>query len=570
MRRLIVILISLVYSVCHAWCSEEQLYLVGWLNNWNKTDQSYPLTTTDGGQTWEITVDADGVSDGNSGWFKVAPASAYGKDNFWDYLYCAPYNGCQELSGTMLYGNEGAWLLPASNDATTYTIRIMPDAMRFEIVIGQEERQDWSGTLPVMFIKTDAPVTSKEYYVNGTYYIDALGLEGYESLGSAETPLQLQIKGRGNYTWTSFDKKPYRLKLADGAKPLGMRKSKHFTLLAHPDDDLVFLRNTVGFELSRLLGMNYTPEQQPVEVVLNGDYIGLYMLTDKIRVGKNRVEITEQANNETDENIITGGWLVEIDNYEEDGQICFNESNGQYMRFTLHSPDTLSSAQRSYMMKLLQKTDKAIYTSDKSSTLWEQYIDPDTLARFYIVQEVMDNAESFHGSCYIHKERGNTRLEFGPVWDFGNSYHRSRHHFVYDNPPFSQHWIGEIARYPRFQQQVKSIWQHFLLNDFWKLDAFIDSFVTQITTALKADGKRWSQYRQNDVENRRDDFKQRLKEKMDFLRSKWGNEASGIVTAATSEVRDSRWFTLDGQVFAKRPTTPGVYLHEGRKVVVGK
>ena len=70
--------------------------------------------------------------------------------------------------------------------------------------------QSASGTLPVMYINTEggAAITSKETYLDATCYIDALGLDGYESMGSASSPLALKIKGRGNYTWTGFEKKP--------------------------------------------------------------------------------------------------------------------------------------------------------------------------------------------------------------------------------------------------------------------------------------------------------------------------------------------------------------------------
>ena len=95
-----------------------------------------------------------------------------------------------------------------------------------------------SGTLPVMYITTEnqTPVTSKDYYLNATYYLDAKGIAGYDNIGSASAPLNMEIKGRGNYSWSGFDKKPYRIKLADKQALLGMNKSKHFTLLAHADD----------------------------------------------------------------------------------------------------------------------------------------------------------------------------------------------------------------------------------------------------------------------------------------------------------------------------------------------
>ena len=118
-------------------------------------------------------------------------------------------------------------------------------------------RQYCSGTLPIMFIHSDEPISTKEYYVNATCYIDALGQEGYESLGTADSPIPLLIKGHGNWTWKAYNKKPYRLKFQDRVSPLGMKENRHFTLLAHADDDLVFLRNTVGFELSRLMGIRF-------------------------------------------------------------------------------------------------------------------------------------------------------------------------------------------------------------------------------------------------------------------------------------------------------------------------
>ena len=137
-----------------------------------------------------------------------------------------------------------------------------------------------SGTLPVLVIETKnrQPIVSKEEYLEGTYYLDPRGCEGVEAFGSAESPLPLQIKGRGNWTWT-FNKKPYRLKLDDKAALLGMNKSKHFALLAHADDNRAFMRNATGFEVSRMSGLPWTPADKPCEVILNGDYIGLYFLT---------------------------------------------------------------------------------------------------------------------------------------------------------------------------------------------------------------------------------------------------------------------------------------------------
>ena len=180
-------------------------------------------------------------------------------------------------------------------------INIADVNMLVDALLGTElaPMPSFSGTLPVLYINTEGhrDITSKEEYLHADWWLDAMGIEGYESLGSAVHPLGMQIRGRGNYTWT-LNKKPFRIKLDTKQKVLGMKSNRHFCLMAHASwND--FLTNTVGFELSRRIGLAYTPAQVPVEVVLNGQYIGLYFLTEKIVVGENRVNIKEQENGDT-------------------------------------------------------------------------------------------------------------------------------------------------------------------------------------------------------------------------------------------------------------------------------
>lgn len=405
------------------------------------------------------------------------------------------------------------------------------------------EATSYSGTLPVMFINTEnsQPITSKEEYVFAYYYIDNMGIEGFENVGSEDAPKPMEIRGRGNYTWNKFDKKPYRLKLDAKTSLLGMKRNKHWALMANADDYLGGLRNTVGYELSRRLGLAWTPAQQPVEVVLNGDYIGLYMLTETVRVEPDRVNVTPQADYETSPFVVSGGWLVEIDNYQEEEQVRTVEGNGQNIFSTYKSPEHLSDEQRTYLTGLINATNAAIYVSDKSNNSWENYIDPDTLACFYIVQELLDDTESFHGSCFWHKENGNnTKIMFGPVWDFGNAYHRTPNRFIYDRPAFTQTWIGEIAKFPHFQEIVLKHWNRFVLFHYDEIDGFIDDFIDQIQQAAMSDAARWPQYGNSDIINDRETFKSFFHNKYQWLASQWGEpekvlgdvNLDGAVTAA--------------------------------------
>ena len=416
----------------------------------------------------------------------------------------------------------------------------------------------YSETLPVLFINTQngAAITSKETYINATYYLDAMGIDGIEQIGNIEQQLDMEIRGRGNYTWRDFEKKPYRLKLGKKQSLLGMNKSRHFVLLADADDNFAHLRNSVGFELSRRLGLKYTPDQQPVEVVLNGNYIGLYMLTENIRVAKDRVNIVEQADYCTHPDSITGGWIIEIDNYDEAEQVRITESNGEMLRFTYKSPELLSDAQRNYLTSQVKAIDRAVYISDKSSTEWENIVDIDSLARFYIVQEIMDNAESFHGSCYIHKDFMADRWIFGPVWDFGNSYRRNWHEFIYQNPPFGQNWIGEMAKFPHFQAKVVEVWQEFRAYQCATLHDYVESFISTIETASVHDYKRWPQYGTNNIHSVKNSFLDRLDNRLDWLVRQWGETSIDQITATTDS--PAIYYNLQGHRVDN--PTGGIYI----------
>lgn len=381
-----------------------------------------------------------------------------------------------------------------------------------------------SGTLPILHIETAnrQPVTTKTDYVAATYWLDPMGDTGIQAFGTSDTPLTMQIRGRGNWTWTGFDKKPYRLKLDAKTALLGMNKSKHFALLAHADDNKGFLRNAIGFRLSEMLDLAWTPKQHPVEVVLNGDYIGLYFLTETIRVDKDRVNVTEQPDLTTHPDSITGGWLVEIDNYDSDPHIEIKEGDGARIIFTYKTPEVLSPEQETFLTDEMTRINKLIYGDKLSDELWE-YLDLDALARFYLVQEITDNYESFHGSCYLHRDMGaGQKWVFGPVWDFGSTFNYEKTQYAWQGREHHMTWIGEICKFPKFIAKVTEIWHSFVQNDYNELYEYIDSFAAQISIAAQSDAKRWPSYGNPNMDKRTTNVKRLLEGTSNWLTKQWG------------------------------------------------
>lgn len=443
--------------------------------------------------------------------------------------------------------------------------------------------EQWvSGTLPVMYVVTQdsTPITSKQYYLDGVYWIDNMGLDGFESIGSAGQPLPLQIKGRGNTSWTNVQKKPYRIKLAKKAPLLGMKSDKHWCLMAYVGGSLMMLEEMAS-ELGRRIGLDWSPDIRPVELVVNGDYLGLYCIVEKIRVDKDRVNITEQADNETNPELVTGGWLMEIDNTNEaaDKQIRFTDrTDGSPLRFTWHSPEVLSDVQRDYITKLVTTVDSLIYVEDKSSTEWEQYIDIEALARFYVVCELMDNVESFSGSCYWHKDIGkDSKIIFGPVWDQGSGFGHWRQGytgFIYnDIPAYSHmHWIGEIAKFTHFQQVVRKIWKEVKAKKIADLDEFFDAKFNKIAGAAASDNLRWIDYGYglSNVERRIAYFKNVVAKRVTWLDKQWSVPVAveDIIAPRVNTTDDNAWYDMQGHKITSRPTQPGIYIHSGQKVIV--
>ena len=403
-----------------------------------------------------------------------------------------------------------------------------------------------SGTLPVLVIETKnrQPIVSKEEYLEGTYYLDPRGCEGVEAFGSAESPLPLQIKGRGNWTWT-FNKKPYRLKLDDKAALLGMNKSKHFALLAHADDNRAFMRNATGFEVSRMSGLPWTPADKPCEVILNGDYIGLYFLTETIRFDKKRVNMTNPddtvddwlAENPdktaddypfTDEDY-TGAWLVEFDNYTDPCQVVVNsrQSEEAELWITYKSPeDYVTNAHREWLKNEFDAIDELIYADNHADGAWLDKIDLTDAARFFVVNQIMNNYESYHGSCYLVKDKGaDQKWHFGPVWDFGSSFVPSADvsNWIW-NSVFIQHWIQSMYDCPEFQAEVKRIFELMDTEGFDRIFNYQNEYAARITEAAKRDAERWQSdgYGNADMETRLNEVQKQLQDAINHFGHKLG------------------------------------------------
>ncbi len=406
-----------------------------------------------------------------------------------------------------------------------------------------------SGTLPVLYINTEGnkPITSKETYLKGTYYLDPRGIDGVEAIGSQSSPLALQIKGRGNFTWNAFEKKPYRLKLDKKATLLGMNSSKHFALLAHADDNRAFMRNLTGFEVSRMAGLPWTPADQPCEVVLNGDYIGLYFLTETIRFDKKRINLNNPDDDVEDwldanpgktaaeypwtEEDYTGPWLIEFDNTVDEFQVNVptRQRADAIIRVTYKSPeDYVTKKHREWLISEIGEIDRRLYSPSESEGSWLDKVDLTDAARFFVVNQIMNNYECYSGSCYLTKDKGaDAKWHFGPVWDFGSAFQQTRDmsKWIFESQ-YVQHWAKAMWDTPEFQAEVKRIFEEMDREGFDRIFDYQSSYADRISEAAVNDARRWSGqgYGNADMERPMEEVRRQLSDAIRYFGSKLGVE----------------------------------------------
>lgn len=311
----------------------------------------------------------------------------------------------------------------------------------------------YSASLPTMFIKTDSKSLAyihadKENRESGicTLLDENAAVQYHSTIRT--------IKCRGNASFSHADKKSYKLQFYEKADLLGMGAGKNWILIANAFDETM-LRNLITFDMARELNVPYTPEAKHVNLYINGEYRGLYLLSEKVEIGENRIalqdmeHITEKLNNnkamsdfpafyeddsrltavkgvevenEPDDN--TGGYLleVELDFRWEEEPSGFITSRMQPV--VVKSPKYATHRQMDYISRFYQDFEDALFSEDGyngyTGNYYMDYIDVDSFARRYLIEEIVKNRDTIYTSQFFYKpsDTVSTKLYAGPVWDY--------------------------------------------------------------------------------------------------------------------------------------------------------
>lgn len=314
------------------------------------------------------------------------------------------------------------------------------------------------------------PVTSKDYYLNATITIQSRDDKG--AIKEKLLEVATEIKGRGNSTW-GMDKKPYRLKLNKSTAVLEMPKNKHWVLLANYSDKTL-MRNELAFEVSRRMGFVYTPRMQYVDVILNGDYLGNYMLGEHIRIDKNRVNIPELEPGDAD---ISGGYLLEVD--ERKGETHWFETKEAKMIFCINRPEDIPANQKEYITNHIQKLEDALY--GKLGTVTNElpkYLDIKSFIDYFLLNEMSKNVDgNLRLSTFVYKNQKDEKVYFGPVWDYDIAFGNVNYSDCEKTSGWyarNAAWYQKFFAQSEYNKMAKDRWKELRSGELANLEPFID------------------------------------------------------------------------------------------------
>lgn len=382
-----------------------------------------------------------------------------------------------------------------TNDFTkemVYTVKA-EDGSSLNYTLNVTLVKELKSVMPHIYIDTDdqLPVNSKIDYVNATVRIDGGG--GYDDYEG-----RTRIRGRGNSTW-AYSKKPYRLKLDKKASLFGLSAEKDWILLANFLDESLMC-NAIALKTGRLLDMPYTHHIVPVDVTLNGVYIGNYMFTEHKEVEENRINVGE------------GGVLLELDAYFDEPFKFYSKDFSlpvmlQYPELE-EVPPAEAAAELALIRADFEKLTEAVADPSFPGNNYTNYLDLDAFVNYMLVYTFTLNEEINHPkSTYIYKHKDG-KYKMGPIWDFDWAFGYEGVYRHFENPERPLFWsgtakgtvfFGRLMEDPVIRSLFKKRWNEFKATRFPKLLAYMEDYADIIKDSYARDYAVWRRSNSPDI-----------------------------------------------------------------------
>ena len=334
---------------------------------------------------------------------------------------------------------------------------------------------------------------NKDNYYNATITISGNGM--YDDFQES-----VKIKGRGNSTW-SYPKKPYRLKFNEKRKPFGLTNGKSWVLLANYQTGS-FLSNPIAFKIGQLVGAQYTNHAVPVDLYMDGTYVGSYVFTEKVGFANNSVDIDED---------LGVGIMLELDEYYDEAY-KFRSANFN-LPVNLKEPDLseYSSMLASQKLADIKEVFNMFEDALANNSSIEPYIDLDAAARFMLANDIVLGQEIGHPkSAYLWREditNPDSKFILGPMWDYDWAYgYETKSDYctenysasVFASSMYSQpgyRFYNALYNHREFKKHYYKVWKEFVEKGYInEVVDFVASYYNYAASSFSRDNSAWYKY----------------------------------------------------------------------------
>lgn len=345
-----------------------------------------------------------------------------------------------------------------SDAITTYTVTVMQSSLPSLYI-------DLADTESIETIHAD-----KEHKAEGS----KVTLTDPENTAFNINVGNVEMKGRGNTSWTYYDKKGYQIKFSKKQNVLGLDSAKKWVLLGNTSDASM-MSNKLAYDLAANLDLEYSPKGEYVDLWIDGDYRGTYLVSDKIEIGSSRVNIED------------GEIISEMDNTFYKNETYFEDLFGNH--FVLKDPDAEDeNALTSFNQFEMLVDDMEEHLPAKSWSEVTSRLDVDSLAKMYLVNEFMANNEYTNTSQFWYNNDG--IIHAGPVWDFDSCTQiqsTADEYYVYNSPI-----IAQLLQRAEFRSLVRNLYVGYM-NQFSAIPSEIDKLQAKLESSATMNYTRWEQ-----------------------------------------------------------------------------
>lgn len=379
-------------------------------------------------------------------------------------------------------------------------------------VVGDKDMAEFSSNLPLVVINTHGRHIMREpkTKVSAHFINVANGRSRISNAADYSGPAQMNLRGSSTLR---FPKRSFSLTTGSGPEDkqkvsiFGLPKDSDFVLYA-PYQDKTLMRDVLAYELSRNMG-HYSVRAKFVELFMNtsggklsrGDYMGVYVLVEKIKRGKNRVNIEELTKEDKTEPNITGGYIFKRDHNDRNENGFYTRYGGPYY-FVYPNDRTVTAAQRQWLKNYMDRFESALNGRDfmDPEKGYRAYLDVDTFIDQHWLIEMSKNVDGFRYSAYFNKDRGG-KLKTEPCWDwnlsfgnadfYGGSSTTQWYYTRLRNTEIS--WYRRLRQDPEFMQRCVDRWGQLRANEFStdRILKRVDEMASQLNEAQARNFKRW-------------------------------------------------------------------------------